>query len=252
MTKPMRRSSWLRTSLRNVIMNARTSVVVTVALLPSLITQVFAYFNHVTPVQWIIGLLVTMGAVFTLFLYLEARAVPRDASGFIRGTLDPGQIRRIHGLVTVVSNMQKPGTRAAQTLIQGLPNLEVVHCITCDGDDGAHEVQLLREWIVQQGRRLDVRALDTTPDRLRFDESSAQRLGDELQFVHDPDRLIIDITADSQLMGLTLYLAAAQRRLPITYVPSAREGYPGEKFALSVIRDPQGLFSEDSADTAGA
>lgn len=247
MTKPTRRRNWLRTSLHNVIMNARTSVVVTVALLPSLIAQVFAYFNHVTPVQWIVSLSATMVAVFLLFLYLEARAVPRDASGFIRGALDQEQISRIHGLVTVVSNMQKPGTRVVQTLIQGLPNLEVIYCVTCEGDDDARELQLLRQWVTQQGRQLDVRALNTTPDRLRFDEASTQRLGDELQFVHEAGRLIIDITADSQLMGLTLYLAGAQQGFPVTYVPSANVGHPGEEFALSVIRDPQGLFSEDPA-----
>lgn len=247
MSKPTRERGWFKSSLRNVLVNARTSVIVTVALLPSLLAQVFLYFSAVSPLQWIIGLALSMIAVFLLFLYLEWRAQPKDVSGFIRDALDAEQRGRIRRLVTVVSNMQTERTKAAQELIRGLPNLNVVYCVTPDGDDPQHQLQLLRDWARKQGRgQIDIRALNTAPDRLTFDEAKAQSLGEELRFAQGGEDLIVDVTADTKLMTLTLYLAAVHQGLPVTYIPSAREGHPGEAFALSVIRDPAAFFATNS------
>ena len=246
MNKPKRDRGWLRSSLRNVLVNARTSVIVTVALLPSLLAQVFLYFKAVSPLQWIIGLVLSMITVFLLFLYLEWRAQPKHASGFIRDTLDKEQRARIQRLVTVVSNMQTEKTKPAQELIRGLPNLNAVYCVTPDGDDAQRELQLLREWASRQGRgEIDIRALNTTPERLTFDEATAQSLGEELRFAQGSNDLIVDVTADTKLMTLTLYLAGVQQGLPVTYIPSAREGHPGEAFALSVIQDPTAFFTKN-------
>lgn len=242
-----RRPSWLKSSLRNVLTNARTSVVVTVALIPSLIAQLFNYFQSVSPLTWIVLLLCLMFTVFLLFLYFEWRALPREASGFIPGTLETDQLNRIHWVVTVVSRMGSTDPPpAVQTLIRGLPAVKGILCVVSVSDDAMIQLEQLRTWAAQQSKDLDIRQLNTRPDRLRFDESVAARLADELRHLPDADHTIIDVTADSKIMTVNLYLAAERRQLPVTYIPSSHPDHPGAAFALSVIRDPSGMFSSGS------
>lgn len=243
MNRKRRRKGWLSVSLKSVLTSARTSVIVTVALLPSLMTQIFSYYDTVEPATWIAGILAAMLILFLFLLYLESRAQLHEASGFLRGALSDEQLDRVTGVVTVVANMDKPGVRAVQTLIRGLPNLVVLHAVLCEGDDAAVQLGRLRGWCANQGRDIEIRSCATVPDRLQFDEAIAMQLGNELGFIHDSKGTIVDVTGDTALITLTLYLAAAAQRLPVTYIPSTDRRRPGRPFSLSTIRDPEGLFT---------
>ena len=246
MTKPRRPHGRFETSLRGVANDARRSVAMTVILLPALSANVFALCKGVTPLQWIVVISLSMATVFLLSLCLKWRTIPIQASGFIPDTLTQDQLSRIRGLVTVVSSMDEAGSRPVQGLIRGIPTLEVVYCVTCEGDASDKQIQLLRTWAAEQGwPNLDIRPLSTTPNRYKFDEAVADRLSEELGLLEDRTRIIVDVTADTKLMTLALHLAATLQAMPVTYVRPADRQNPEKTFALSVIRDPNGFFATD-------
>lgn len=234
---------------RNTLRNARTSVVVTVAVLPSLLTQVMAFFTSVPPLAWIIIWTALMAVVFAVLLRLEYRAQPQDSSGAIEGTLTPEQYGGVTQLVAVVSNMDadRAYPPPIKTLIRHLPSLRTIYTVTCSEDNTGNELRLLREWVTGQHRDIEIHPLHVQPSRREFNEATADDLATELALLPDRDGLVVDITPDSKVMTLLLYLAALREGLPVTFM-AARGGHtPGEEFLLQAVRDPHGTFTHAPA-----
>lgn len=231
---------WFRTSLRNVTRTAGKSFILTVALVPALITQFFVVFGDEQGAGWWLGILAVLTvAVVVVFWWLELRVMPRRRAETL-SALRAEDRRRITGVVGVVARIGVNSSPvASQQLIGELSDLKTFYAVECEEDVG--QADALRQWLETRERHPDVHALHTRPSRYRPDGAVIERLAAELSLL-PAEGLVVDITADNKLLTYVLASAAAQAGLPLTFMGTSDPTKPHLSAELIVVQDPRGFF----------
>lgn len=236
---------WFKASLHEVLRSSRLSVLLTVCVLPSVLSQVLVLLNASVPPWFLLVALclLLLGALGTSFLGAVA-ARRRSQHGLITNRLRAKQLGRITGVVTMVSNLGGPREKAFQSLVRNLPSLRTVYAVTCPGEEA--QVDVLRAWLDVTAPQVGVRHLHASVDRHRPSDETVDKLGRELGLLAG-DGLVVDITTDNSLCTVTMLEAAKEvGRIPATFLASLSPTNPfSDEFALVAVYDPTGTFDDE-------
>lgn len=213
----------------------------TVALIPALLTQFLVVFGEgqsARAVFWVLVAL-TAGVLLGFWVY-EVRSLPGDSVTLLH-SLDAGEQQKIVGAVSVVAHVGEGPPKAVQNLIDRLPNLRTVYAVVCEGDDG--QAEALQSWVDGCGAGVSVVPLRCRPSRHRPDELIIDRLAEELAALRDAG-VVVDVTADNKLMTIALASAASRAGLPTTFLAAVDPARQQRTAELVVIQDPSGMFTE--------
>lgn len=229
---------------RRVLYSLRTSVVVTVALVPPLIDQIFRLVGGLPAWLLTILLAVLLVAVSGVLARKEQKLVSVTAAE--AGITKIENVEWIETLICTTTMKAPPWPRLepVQTLLLHLPNVRAVHLIcsqTADVEAGrAH----LREWMTGHDRaHVSLDAVSLRLDANQITDADVDRLSAELRHIHR-SHAVVDITGGTRVMGFTAYEAAVRAGLPVTYVAQVSD----QKYAgLSALSDPDGVFVREGS-----
>ncbi|HBX81083.1 MAG TPA: hypothetical protein DEG88_05035 [Propionibacteriaceae bacterium] len=241
----------------------------TVALIPSLLTQVFILIGtSISTLGWVIILGSFTLAFFLLFAGKEFARRRRLELPTTVDSLDGKDLEKITTLISVLGATAEEEEKderkisAVQRLIINLPNLTSVHVILAApggqsaSSPGAPPVDnekqwltTLRKWAQSKGHLVSISEVGgIRPSRFAVEEG---RIADLERYVRDlpGDGAIVDITSDNKPMGVTMFLVAAAAGLPATVIPSGFPGNPDGRFMLLALTDPNNLFTSHAPNT---
>lgn len=232
--------TWAR-AWRRVLYSARTSVILTVALVPPLIDQIFRLFGDVPP--WVLGgaLVLAMLVLFAFFARQEIRyrAADEPADSSMVRIHDTSWITTLVCPVTLsVPLRDRP--EAVQSLVQNLGHVRRVRMVFSDRSDPEPSKDAFRAWLAGRlGREVEVDSLAHRPQAYQLSTDDVTALAAELS-AYPNDGLVVDITGGTKVMTLALHQAATRAGLPVTYVVQRDDARWG---GLTVVSDPEHVLT---------
>ena len=245
-------------SVRDAGVAAQASLVLTVALIPSLVSQVFVLVGDaVSPLGWILILALLIGGLLAGF-YVRAHSRRRKAVGAQAvPSLSEEELAKITTLVSVIGAITEMVTAAPlaisplQRLLLSLPNLTSLHVVAEVGaprnGDASESVEALRAWARLRSLPVGITEISSIrPSRFSVDREVVDGLIEHLRGI-PKSGAVVDITSDNKPMGVTMFLVAEGAGLPATFLASGTSNKPGAAFMLRALTNPTGLFDEASA-----
>jgi hypothetical protein len=229
----------------------RVSFFIGVALVPTLLAQVFTGVQELLPWwAWSLLLLAVIGTLFARAARADLRLQRR-----MRGTR--GQVGGVRNLDTVTdlvatAHLGKPSPQPLHTLLPALPGVTRVHLVVGELADGATDPQLEAQALMARAGRSDVpvRILGRLPIT-RLDAEEVESLQDKLtalgRSLEPTGRALVDVTGGTSPMTLATYRAALGAGLPVTYISSRPPRTAGGTYTflgLIALHDPLGDLTE--------
>ncbi len=245
-----------RRSARTAAGRLQVSFFVSVALVPMLLTQVFAGIGGWFPWWgWSLVLASVIALLFLLALRTERRRhrLRRSRPTSVRSA----RRREVITDLVITVNPDKPGQQSLHTLLPHLPALRRLYALTgqrAGGSGGtdptADAESAVREMVAQAGRPdVQCRVLVALPS-FDVEQSTIDALAKRLAGLDDAKAaghvLAVDVTGGTIPMSLTAYLAAARAGLPVTYTssePPAKRGGEYRWRDLIAVHDPDTLLT---------
>lgn len=167
--------------------------------------------------------------------------------------LSADQGLRIQTVVSAFDMLKVPGgpqrTSPVITLLQHLPTVGRVRLVMSPDIAGQptadQRAEELRSWLATglPGRSIDLKVLDARLPAEAFDDEASTSLGHALESLRHLPGLVIDITAGTKPMSITLQRAAETANLPVTYLLQPTPGQQATAFhGLTLLADPEGAF----------
>lgn len=244
-------------ALRRAASQLRVSFFVGVALVPTLLTQLFEGIGHWLPWWgWTVVLTAAVAALFGAATVAEQRRQQRlrPQPGQVRAVPDLG---RITDLVLTV-DLTKDGRQNLHTLLEMLPQVRRVDAVAgrsaaapVPGDEQAWQRRLDQLVADATDRPVDAAILHTLP---AFDVEPAslaqlrRKLDGLREALGEQRLLVVDVTGGTVPMSLATYRAAEAARLAVTYTsvtPAGRTGAPASRAfeGLIALNDPDGVLT---------
>jgi hypothetical protein len=251
-----------RRALRATADRLRVSFFIGVALVPTLLTQVFTGIgDRVGPWQWS-GLLSVALAGFAAHAYLADRRRQRDLAA--HGLLDPDlatpvrDLNLITDLILTVDLGKPEGQQQnLHTVLPRLPGLQRIYAVSgpFPGDANARLAALLAE---AGAGHVAARVLHPLP-AYELNSDDAERLRQQFDGLRGvgsaDDVLVADVTGGTVPMSLTTFRAALATGIPVTYTVTRTEppAGPGRVFhRLVALHDPDSVLTAAPAVPATA
>jgi hypothetical protein len=232
----------------------RVSFFIGVALVPTLLSQLFTGWGSALPWWgWSLLLAAVIVALFGRAAVSDRRLQHRLAgiSGQVHGVAD---LASVTDLVTT-AHLGKPGPQNLHTLLPVLSGVRRVYLVVGEPPPGAPEAQDEVDALLSRAGRGDVqgRVLQRLPVA-DLDAGSIAALAAKLvavrQLLGPGERALVDVTGGTVPMTLATYRAAVEAGLPVTYTSSRQGRAAGGDHAfrgLVAVHDPLGELSEGGA-----